>query len=65
MYTILVNVDRVTSCLAELPDISWLGSKKKQWQAPSSLSKKGKGARNQSSAKHGYNSRSHGSLGGM
>ena len=54
---ILVNVDSMTPCAAELPDISWLDSKKKQWRAPSS-SKKAKEDQSQSSAKHGYNLRS-------
>ena len=56
---ILVNVDRVTPCPAELPDVSWLGSKKKRWRAPASSSKKAKEDQSQSSARHGYNLRSH------
>ena len=61
---ILVNVDGVTSCPVELPDVSWLGSKKKQWRTPSS-SKKAKEDQSQSSAKHGYNLRSRDSPEGM
>ncbi len=53
----LVNMDRVTRCADEFPDVSWTGSRKRRYRRNVKLRSQGCNESSRGTAHHGYNLR--------